>query len=170
MKISMTTLAVLLSASAVQALPADPPTPPPTVSDGVKDSLEDFGGAAGTLVGGIISGIPKLIGELKNAKEQQMAWKNEQERKQADRARRGARSSGRTRSLYAAVKEANELREAINQIDKAAAVIELPEEEWPGSTPTSGPRPQRSRSRLRATRRRSMTRKTTTDKRIHWNN
>lgn len=85
MKISLTSLPLLLSAAAVHALPADPPvaTPPPTLSDDVKESLENAGSAAGQAVAGIISGIPNLIGQLKDAKAKKQAWHDEQEHKAA---------------------------------------------------------------------------------------
>lgn len=208
MKISKTTLAVLLSTAAVQALPADPPvaTPPPTIPDGVLDTIDDLGSVAGRTIEGIISGIPKLIAEILDAKRAKESTKNEQERQDEDerieklkealderreiavkrleyaeeiQIEKGdlagivqaeyddtlteiaslnkeiAELSERKKSadaellnaerakqasklevdkaykdLGAAVQEANELREAIHQIDEQAAVIELPPEDW----------------------------------------
>lgn len=60
MKISLTTLAVLLSAAAVHGLPVGPPVPPPTISDEMSDNLSNAGDAASLMISGLTRELPSL--------------------------------------------------------------------------------------------------------------
>lgn len=88
MKVSFTTLAVLLSATAVHALPTGSlePVPPSTVPGDLKEGIETLAKSGLAAVAGIIQAIPKLIKGTKEAKANKKAWREEQEREEADEA------------------------------------------------------------------------------------
>lgn len=120
MKLSLSTLAVLLSAAAVHALPAlpaGPPTPPPAISDDMKDGLESAGDGAGLIVNSIVQGIPNLIGGIKDAQERKKAWHSEQERKKAEEDEEALREALEDRRRIAVDK----LEHAEDLQDKAEA-------------------------------------------------
>lgn len=85
MKVSFTTLAVLLSATAVHALPAAPPAPRSTIRGDLKDGIETAAKSGIVAIGGILQALPKIIKGAKEAKARKKAWREEQEREEAER-------------------------------------------------------------------------------------
>lgn len=156
MRVSLTTLAVLPSATAVHALPAGPPAPPPIIPDDLSGDIENAADAGGLIINDITQSIPKITADIQASKERKKAWRNEQERLKAEEdekrlrealdARRKtaedelehaeglrAQAEGRARQaikdLGAAMKLADGLREAVAKIDEQLATIGIPDED-----------------------------------------
>lgn len=156
MQLSLTTIAALLSASAVHALPSNRTVPPPAVSDDLSETIGDIGSVGGEAIGGVLGGIPELIGGIIDAKNRKKAWRTEQERKKAEEEEKKQLEALADRRKVAedklshavdleaeaevevkqaeadhaaAVKVVDELRQAVAEIDELAAKVGIPEDQ-----------------------------------------